>query len=143
MPSLLQMAKEFIEESDWGWTYDAHASISTFHHYMHADDCALLIALIDGAPCGLATIAHDSEYHHERIGIVSKFYMRKQARKTRAAREMLRAIAAWFDIMGCTHSFATATANIPTEGKAFSNLFKKFGFTPCGEALVRGNNDYL
>lgn len=136
---VLPLIKEFVEESSWGWTYNENNSRQSIQLYIENPETDVFLALHD-EPAGFAIVAYDEEFHDERIGYISKFYISKRYRKTRAGRELARATALWFDFHNCRKSFATDTANVG-EGKAFINLMGKYGFHPCGETLVRGKNE--
>ena len=137
--SLLPLVQEFVAESAWGWEYDAEQAKNTLHAYTTNDETVVVFIEENGAPVAFAMLAFDNEFHKERIGYVSKFFVSKAGRKTGAARMLVDCANTWFDLMGCVNVFATATANIKTEGKSFNNLMAKFGYKDCGETLVRGS----
>ncbi len=138
IPVLLQLVEEFIKESGWGWTYDKGKSIAMLESYIDSDECAVLLIESD-IPAGFAMVAYGDEFHVERLGYLSKFYVSPHARQSGAGRMLAEACSQWFDCHECKVSFLTSTANI-NQDKLFENLFKKKGFSVCGNVMSREQN---
>lgn len=132
---ILPLVESFVKESAWDWEYDKQASIDTLKDYISNEDADVFLAIDGGDIVGFALVAYDCEFHSDKIGYVTKFYMKE--RGTPLSRELVKNCCSWFDANECDDSFATATANIDSEGKAFSNLMGKFGFKDCGQTMVR------
>lgn len=135
--TVLPLIKEFMDESEWGWTYNETNCLQTILNYTTNPETVIIVVKTgDHALCGFAMLAFENDFSDERVGYVSKFYISKKFRKTTAARLLNESCCAWFDYHGCVHSFATSTANIG-ETKAFNNLMAKQGYKECGQTLVR------
>lgn len=132
LKDLLYMAKEFTEESGWGWKFNAENAVQSFIGYIQTDEADVLIG--DGS---WAIVCFDNDFHADKVGYIVKFYVSKRKRGTGEGRKLVEACNAWFDKIGCKDSFVTATGNIESQGKAFQNLMKKNGYKDCGEAMVR------
>lgn len=136
LPGLLEIAKEFIAETGYGWTYDEDAASRRFLLHIEYPEGAVIVAEESGELAGLAILAHDQDFMAQRLGYVVKFYVRAPYRGTIAARGMVVGAVEWFQHNLCWMAFATATANIG-EDKLFANLFGKFGFKAIGPTLIR------
>ena len=132
---LLKIVKAFIDESNWGWKFNEENSLKILYNYMNSDESCVLVP-VDRNIVGFATIAFDDEFHDERLGYISKFYVTKEARGTGAGRALIAACDAWFKANKCDSAFATSTANIG-EGALFKNLLFKNGYAVAGESLTR------
>jgi L-amino acid N-acyltransferase YncA len=137
IPQILPLMQDFAEESAWGFTYNAQNAVVLLYNYMTSPETSVLIVRRNSEVVGWAMLAYDNEFHNERVGYLSKFYIAKAARGTTAARMLAHAATHWFDSMNCHESFATATAQIESEGNAFSNLLSKFGYRESGATLSR------
>ena len=133
---IVQMAKEFIEESHYGVTFDydiAYERITEAIHHPDGD----VIYIKDGdevaAACKVWAVA---DWQKEKFGYVEKFYVRQPYRAKGYSRLLAQEMAEWFDHRGCVCSFATATANIGNN-RLFANLLAKYAYQPCGDTLYR------
>lgn len=90
----------------------------------------------DNILTGFAIVMKDDLFNLKPIGIVNKFYVRKQYRGTQYGRQLAKWCVDWFDLNGVYESFVTSTAGIG-RGKQFENLFKKYGYSVMGSAMRR------
>lgn len=135
IPKILPLIIDFISESGWKLKYNGKNSREFLERYIDSDECDVLF-IEDGAPIGFAIVAFDNEFHDERFGYVTKFFIAKEARGTVSGRMLAECMCRWFDHHGCTDTFATSTAMIG-EDRLFINLMGKYGFRECGATLVR------
>lgn len=135
---LLPLIEGFMAESQWNWTYNKERSLQTIFNYTNSSEtCIIVVTDEDGFFAGFAMLAYDVDFSDEKIGYISKFYISPKFRKTLAGRTLAISCAYWFDSIGCIDSFATKTASINGQDNAFMNLLGKYGWSPCGETLVR------
>ena len=138
IPQLCEIARAFIEESRYGWSYSPEVSCNTWQRYIDADDIAVLVADRRGELLGGAVVAHERDFTAQRIGYVIKFYILPEHRKTRAAFLIAAKMNEWFDHHLCWAAFATSTANIgPSETESYTKLMQRSGFENCGPTLMR------
>lgn len=135
--ALCTLAEDFVRETKWGYTFSLDSAKNSFLNYIYCDETDVLVVVNEtGIIFGLALVALDHEFHNERIGYVSKFYIAPEGRGMSAGRVLASACCDWFDNHDCITSHATQTGNIGQD-KAFENLLSKFGFTSFGNSLVR------
>lgn len=137
LKELLGLAEEFVNESNWAWSYSIRRSAAKLLSYIQDEECDIIVVDDQGLK-GWAMIAFDEEFHDENVGYICKFYISKESRGTTAGRELIEACNKWFEGHNCKAIFATATANIG-EGKAFTNLLSKYNYKVCGDTLARVN----
>jgi GNAT superfamily N-acetyltransferase len=140
--ALCELAKAFIEESNYGWTYYEAAAAGRFTYHINDPESLVLIGGDNGTPAGFAIASWDRDFTREAVAYVVKFYVAPKYRGTRLARKMVDNICEWSLTNGCKHIFATNTANI--EGRQdtmFSNLFSKYGFKVQGVCLAKEVNE--
>lgn len=108
-------------------------------HYILSDiDSKIIILKEDKEVIGFSIVSKDKLFRlDEGMGILVKFYVRKQYRGTTAGRELAAATMAWFNDSGVKNSFCTATGNIGISNTMFENLFRKFNYEPIGKCLTR------
>lgn len=138
MPGLLDIAREFIAEAQYGWTYSKEISEYTYRSRMASDETDVLVGVENGELVSCAVVAHDREFVEQRLGYVIKFYVRAKYRGTIAGRALALACHEWFREHLVWAAFVTATANIgAAQDRQFANLFKKFGFVECGPTMMK------
>ncbi|MDJ0896914.1 MAG: hypothetical protein QNJ92_17350 [Alphaproteobacteria bacterium] len=136
MWQLCEIARTFIEESDYGWIYSPEVSDDTWRKYVAHPDMAVLLAERNDVIAGGVVVAHDRDFTLNRVGYVVKFYILPAYRRTRAPLLVAKAMTDWFDAQQCWASFATATAAIGAD-EAFVKLLTRYGYAPCGPTLMR------
>lgn len=137
MLQVLEIANEFTNEV--GYNFDpvaAHETILAYHDSPQAD----VLLVHDGdVVSGGALVLYESAFHYERCGVVVKFYVRKDYRKTETGRRLAKKVSEWFDSNHCVFSEIIVTGNLQTD-KLTLNLFKKFGYTNQSVSLRRYYN---
>ena len=136
LSDVLISIEEFINESNLPITYSKYNSIKYLANLLGDMGTKILVVSTALGPAGFAIIGYDNEFHEERFGYVSKFYIRKQHRGTEAGRLLTESMCKWFDENECVTSFATATAGIQ-EDQLFINLLRKYNFLQGGTVLTR------
>lgn len=137
IPELLDLCRQFLEESNWGWTFNEDNAIKSFYTNIVLPDCDILqIKNDDGELLGCVMVSIENDFQTENVGDIQEFYIRPEARGTGAGRELLKAACEWFDENKCVRVFVKATANIGKDA-AFVNLFKKYDFEVFSVVLVR------
>lgn len=137
LPNLVDIAKEFMAETNWGWTFNEDFSLESFYKSIIHPECDVVLCLSDGNELlGAAIVAIENDFQVESVGDILEFYISAKARGTGAGRELLSSMCKWFDSRKCVNVFVKATANIGND-QAFINLFKKFGFKVSSVVLVR------
>lgn len=138
MTNLIELGREFISEGSWGWTYSEENAAKSFFTCINSPECDILISEEDGVLLGAVIVSYENDFQVDNVGDVLEFYVSKAGRGKGVGRELLAAACRWFDEHNCVQVFAKATANITEQGKAFQNLFGKFGFNIFSDVLVRG-----
>lgn len=137
LPSLVELGKEFMSETNWGWTYSEENALKSYYtHIVHPDCDIIQVNDAEGNLLGAAMVSIENDFQVENVGDIVEFYISPKARGTGASRELMKAICEWFDEMKCVNVFVKATANIGND-KAFINLFGKYGFKVFSQVLVR------
>lgn len=140
LPEMLALAAEFVAESahgrEGGWTFSPRVAEQTFRGAIDVSFADVLVTTDDAGISGCAVVAATRDYVEQRSGYLDKFYVRRRARGTGAARALLAEAARWFDAQRCWHAFATATAGVGAD-TLFVNLARREGFEVTGPTLVR------
>lgn len=137
IPELLALAKQFLTESNWGWTFNEDNAIKSFYTNIVLPECDVLQIKDDkGEVLGCVMVSIENDFQDENVGDIQEFYIKPEARGTGAGRELLKAACDWFDDNKCVNVFVKATANIGKDA-AFVNLFKKYNFEVFSVVLVR------
>lgn len=134
---LVTIAARFVGEIRRGMTFNAGGAAATLAYYLDATHADVLIAEIDGMPCGSAIVCYDDDFHDERIGHLVKLYVLPERRNAGVGRALVRDAADWFDAKNCVVSYAAPMADIGEDG-LFINACRKVGFEPRQPLLVRG-----
>ncbi len=137
--NLCTLAQQFVIENKWDYTFSKENAERSFYNYMFSGETDVFVCDLDGVLVGFALVAIDVDFHNEKMGYVSKFYVCKEHRGKSIGRKLIEYCCEWFDKHGCVTSHATETGNIG-ENKLFSNLLKKYRYKFCGESLVRELN---
>lgn len=136
--ALVEMTREFIEESKWGFTHDKALCQDQIFNYILSEESDILAVDVDGKMAGAAILIAHQDLCKEKLGFVHKFFISKPYRKTLAPRFLNRECAKWFDDKQCRVSFATATGHVDEASIcAYTNLMAKYDYSPCGPTLCR------
>lgn len=139
VPEMVEVARRFLTESSWGWTFNEYYAARSFVNFINHPECEVLNVKKDGKILATAMIATENDFQDETVGDVSEFYVMPESRGTGAGRKLLEAACEWFDSRNCVHVFVKSTGNIG-QSAAFENLFKKYGFEVFSHVLVRSKN---
>ncbi len=105
---------------------------------LHDIDTSIIILHDDKEIHGFSIVSTDKLFRiDEGLGIIVKFYVRKQYRGSVDGYRLTAASIAWFKDKGITQSFCTSTGNIGIPSSAFENLFSKFNYQLIGKCLTR------
>lgn len=137
LPKLVNIAKEFMAETNWGWTFSEENALKSYYTSIVHPECDIVLCLSDeNELLGAAIVAIENDFQVENVGDILEFYISAKARGTGASRELMSSMCKWFDDRKCVRVFVKATANIGND-QAFINLFKKYGFQVSSVVLVR------
>lgn len=143
------LAKAYIAESGQGREYCEHRTQDALIHALSDPFSMLLVVqaeVEDGEPVYLAggVLAQlDHAFTTKPVCIVPLLYVREEYRGTPMARALMEAVCSWADAAGCTHTFASANADVgELETQMFVNLCAKFGFTPAGSPVLSRRNPH-
>lgn len=135
MPVMLEIAREFVAEIGWGWTYDPVASERTLESYLAYPGSEILLA--EGAQVrGACIVTSGRQFSRERIAEIDKLFVRRAFRGTPVARQMLDAAIDWARGQGCVAVVGSSIARLPHGSRLFANLLAKRGFTEVGPVLA-------
>lgn len=138
LKDLCKVAESFASESQWKYTYDEDICRVQFFEYISNLQAEVFRVDVDGEIAGLGIVMASQDFSVEIQGFVQKFYILPAFRKTYCARVLSKRMTEWFDMMGCTDSFATSTANLNLQAIClYTNLMKKCGYMECGPTLTR------
>lgn len=127
--NVITCIKEFVEETNYPIEFNQQNTLNTLWAMYQDPETEIIVDYTDNGECtGFVIVQKTNEFHTEYFGYVSKFYVRKQYRQTRASYRLAQEMVDWFD-EHCTVAFATDTANIHNRD-SFSKLLTKFGFSP-------------
>lgn len=139
LPMLISLGEVFCKESGWGWTYSEENATRTFYTTIVHPDMDTLLVMDGDKVLGACIVSVENDFTVETIGDVVEFYVSPDSRGTGAGRELMKFMCDWFDERKAINIFVKSTAHIG-EGKAFENLFSKYGFNVFSHVLVRGKN---
>lgn len=133
--AILVMAEAFVGESSYGMTFCRKQSAEYLAMLLDRQDVLVLIG--DDVQSGvIASINWD--WCAAPVCYVEKLFLMPASRGTGVARSLVAAVVEFARQNGCSHIFSTATAGMGEQvEKLFTNLFRKFDFTPCGPVLFR------
>ena len=133
IPQLKALAKTFIEESKYPYTYSEAVVEINIRTYLSTPLVDFIVAELDGKILGGFILVHAFDWAPEKTTYMSKFFISPECRGTEAARALAKeAVRLRQGIM-----FITSTAGIDDrKDRMFENLFKREGFAECGKALV-------
>ena len=136
IPGILEMAREFVGESGYGYTFDPERSEWLVRVYLADPFHAFMVADVDGQIAGawVAVVAY--EWTVEPMCYVVKWYMRRPYRGQGLGHALFGALTDWADTAGVMDTFVTSTAEIGQTG-AFTGLCESHGFVRLGPTLVR------
>ena len=134
---LCVLAREFIEESQYGWTYYDLAARTRFEWLIKDEACDVIVVDGENELAGLAIVSCERDFMQELLGYISKFYVKPKYRGTGVGRLLVDEVSKWLHTKGCQSAFFTAAGNISVEkDKMMANLFKKFGYKEQGVCLA-------
>lgn len=136
LPRLIEIAEQFLNESNWDWTFNKENAVKTFYTSIMHPECDTIVSEKDGKIEGLCIVSYEQDFTDEKIGDIVEYYVTPEGRGTGLSRELLQGVCEWFDGYECKNVFVKATANIGKDA-AFINLFNKFGFNVFSKVLVR------
>lgn len=137
IPEMVKIGCDFLQESAWGWTYNEDNAERTFYlSIVHPETDTLVVTDDEGKILGVCIVSFETDFQSEHVGDIIEFYITKEGRGNGAGRALVQAACDWFDKNKCVNVFVKSTANIG-QGKAFENLFSKYGFKIFSTVLVR------
>ena len=133
IPAVLAMAEVFVGESSYGMAFDQQRSAEYLAMLIDRPD--VLVLIDDDVQSGvIASVCHD--WCAQPCCYVEKLFLMPAARGTGVARSLVAAVVEFARQHDCSHVFSTATAGLGEQvEKLFTNLFRKFGFSGCGQTL--------
>lgn len=133
IPALIELARDFVAESAYGYTFSAENTERAFRFYIE-DPYSAVVVTDDCLAGWIAFVAH--EYIQEPVCYVAKFYIHPDIRNAGIANALMAKLTEWADSYGCVDTFATATAGVGAD-EAYVALCQKHGFEPVGQTLRR------
>lgn len=141
IPKLCNAMREYLAESRLGVEFSWANTEATFLQCLDEPTSGLWV--VDGEGGELAAFALVTIDHSLTVkptAILSLFYVCPAYRGTTVARRLLAHCCHFADNAGCTHMFASASAQLEGQASAmFANLCKKSGFRATGPCLVRSS----
>ena len=135
MPVMLEIAREFVAEIGWGWTFDPLASQRTLETYLAHAGSEILLA--EGAQVrGACIVTSGRQFSYERIAEIDKLFVRSAYRGTAVSRVLLDAAISWARERRCVAVVGSSIARLPHGSRLFANLLAKRGFVEVGPVLV-------
>ena len=142
LKSVLELCKEFFAE------YQIHHKeffdtdnltdsdiIGRFREAMHSNDSATIVAIIDGAIAGYASIAVREQprfYKIKKVGVISALMIKKEYRRRGIATRILNEARFYFREHGIKYYiFYTAVTN-----QAAVRLYEKMGMSPLHLSFI-------
>ena len=134
---LVAIAREGTAESKYrGLVFNEEKATEYVWAYLYDKEIDIIVAILDNAVIGFVMVAVSHEYHDRPFCYLSKFWVAQAGRRSDAARKLLRRAITWGADAGCSHIFATATAELDkTEQQLFENLMRKSGFLDGGPVM--------
>lgn len=118
--------------------YQDNKILNDIQLLLNDKDTSIIILHDEKEIHGFSVVSTDKLFRvDEGLGIIIKFYVRKQYRGRTDAYRLTAASVAWFKEKGITQSFCTSTGNIGIPASAFENLFGKFNYELIGKCLTR------
>jgi GNAT superfamily N-acetyltransferase len=136
------LARAYLAESGQHREYSIRHTQIAFEHVLDDPSALMLIADGDEATTGYAiaggVIAKlDHAWTADPVCLLPMFYIAEPYRGTGLARALLHGACAWADNCGCSHTFCSATGELPGEATGqFENLTRKFGFQRIGSPVL-------
>jgi GNAT superfamily N-acetyltransferase len=142
----LLAAKAFCDETKYLVTFNQDKALQDLALLLeNQDECSVFLnyQLVDEVPtiAGFAIAMIDSMFTDKPFGDVYKFYVMPEFRGSKVSRELVQECVDWFDANDAVSSYAYGDARVGEDGK-FNNLFKKFGYVPATQVMVRHNPRY-
>jgi GNAT superfamily N-acetyltransferase len=136
------LARAYIAESGQHREYSIRQTQAAFERVL--DDPAALMLIADGdegttgyAIAGGVIAQLDHAFTADPVCLLPMFYIAGPYRGTGLARALLHGACTWADDCGCSHTFASATGELPGEATAqFENLCAKFQFQRIGSPVL-------
>lgn len=139
--SLVELAREFIEESRWGFTFDEQVCKLSFFDFIQGTQSCVLMIENDKEIMGAAILVAAQDLTIEKQGFIHKFYISPKHRRTRAAFLLTDACNKWFDEQGTAVDFTTSTGAVEGSICGYAKLMGKYGYVSCGPTLSRIKNE--
>tara|TARA_A100000172_G_scaffold73867_1_gene55626 strand:- start:96 stop:554 length:459 start_codon:yes stop_codon:yes gene_type:complete len=128
-----------VEETTLDVSFDRDTARNWLWTYMQSPEADILVADIDGDLVGGVMVVESNEIFTKPMCYMAKFWVLPAGRRSRAARELLKATIAWAEERDCSHLYVTATADLhEIEQRLFINLMKRAGFQEKGPVLSKG-----
>ena len=138
MPALMDMSREFVEESGYSWDWSPEVAATTWAYYLKGSNIEVYLADRDGEIAGGVVVACDRDFTLQLYGKIGYFYVREPHRRTRAGILLAEQATRWFDEMRCWDAFVSGVACLgPKQTGAFEKIMRRVGFEGRGPALVR------
>lgn len=135
--NLVELGAQFINETSYGWTPSAENTRKTLESFIPLSENSDMLAVLtnDASNC-VAILEKESLFQVERIGYITKYYLKPDVRGTRLSLELWYACEDYFQ--DCAEIFAADTSLIPDS--AYKNFLIKRGFEAGGAILRRKQN---
>lgn len=132
-----RLAQAYLAESGQRREYSEERTQQAFEHAIGNPSTLLLVADGQDGLAGGVLAMIDHAFTVQPVCLLSMFYVRPEYRGTPLARALIQGAVAWADSSGCSHTFASANAQLgDNETQLFVNLVKRFGFEPCGSPVL-------
>jgi len=135
--AIVEMARRFTTETGYDIAFDPEPATNYIWSFIESESCDALVWDEGGTISGGALVAVSHEAHAQPFCYICKFFVAPEARRSRAAREIISACIEWSRQRDCSHVFSTATAGLSEKEQRLAvNLLKRCGLEDVGPVMA-------
>lgn len=138
LPSLIPLARRFVDETELPLTFDASSSASYMVGAMESEEFIFLVEEDNGIISGAIIGAVDKDFCKETCAYITKMYVEKEFRGLGTSRALVEAFQEEAKKLGASLVFSAATAGMGDRvEKLYVRLFQRYGYNVLGRVLVK------
>jgi len=134
---LYALVESFCDLSSHDVTPCRVATESALWHYVLSAQSDIVVGYRDDKIVGAGVVSCADEFHKERFGYISKFFVLPEYRQPRLIVLLMQRCMEWFDDRDCYKVFSSVTGAKESDGGYF-RLLESFGFELSGDILEYG-----
>lgn len=139
LDAVVDICEAGVEETKLDVSFDRETARNWLWTYMQSAEADILVADMDGDLVGGVMVVESNEIFTQPMCYMAKFWVLPAGRRSRAARDLMKATVDWAEERNCSHIYCTATADLDDrEQRLFINLMKRTGFQEKGPVLSKG-----